>query len=232
MALTLLQVFGGEGGSLPLLLTVAGFILVILEAFAPGAHFIVLGVALLLAGLLGLALGSLATPLVLAGLVFGIGAVTLFAYRELDLYGGKGAGQTSNSDDLAGKIGRVTERVTEREGEVKLQNAGFNPYYRARSLGREIAEGEEVIVVDPGGGNVVTVQSVEADHRDDIDRELARERAGADEPSDDVATDGATVDDTATTDDRGQTESTPDDIDTDETDAKSVERDAERESTG
>jgi len=230
MALTLLQVFGGEGGSLPLLLTVAGFILVILEAFAPGAHFIVLGVALLLAGLLGLALGSLATPLVLAGLVFGIGAVTLFAYRELDLYGGKGAGQTSDSDDLAGKTGRVTERVTERGGEVKLQNAGFNPYYRARSLSREIAEGEEVIVVDPGGGNVVTVQSVEEDHRDDIDRELARERA--DDPSDDVATDGATVDDTAMADDLGETESARDDTDTEDTDAKTVERDAERERTG
>ncbi|WP_135819955.1 NfeD family protein [Halostella litorea] len=206
MALTLLQLLG-DGGSLPLLLTVAGFALVILEAFAPGAHFIVLGVALLVAGLLGLALGSLATPLVLAGLVFGVGAVTLFVYREFDFYGGKEAGRTSDSDSLSGKVGRVTARVTETGGEVKLQDAGFNPYYQARSLDGEIAEGEEVIVVDPGGGNVVTVQSLEADHRDDIDRELARERS---DPAERTAPDGngqdaadadgdtGTVDDTAT----------------------------------
>jgi len=186
MAPTLLQILG-DGGSLPLLLTIAGFVLVILEAFAPGAHFIVIGVALLLAGLIGLALGGLATPLVLAGLVFGIGAVTLFIYREFDFYGGKESGRTSDSDSLSGKVGRVTERVTETDGQVKLEDAGFNPYYQARSLDGEIPEGEEVIVVDPGGGNVVTVQSLEADHRDDIDRELARERT---DPAERAAPDG------------------------------------------
>ncbi|WP_323191949.1 NfeD family protein [Halostella sp. PRR32] len=226
MAPTLLQVLGGEG-SLPLLLTVAGFILVIMEAFAPGAHFIVLGVALLLAGLLGLALGSLASPLVLAGLVFAIGAVSLFVYREFDFYGGKGAGQTSDSDDLAGKTGRVTERVTETGGEVKLKNAGFNPYYRARSLDGDIDEGEEVIVVDPGGGNVVTVQSVETDQRDNIDRELARERAGESDSPDDASTSGDAGDGAI-----GDDAPADDDTDLDGSDTDSIETDAERESTG
>ncbi|ELZ92766.1 NfeD-like protein [Haloferax sulfurifontis ATCC BAA-897] len=36
--------------------------------------------------------------------------------------------------------------------------------------------GSEVIVVDPGGGNVVTVEGV-GPGEDEIDRELARERA-------------------------------------------------------
>jgi membrane protein implicated in regulation of membrane protease activity len=224
MALTLLQILGGDGSGLPLLLTIAGFVLVILEAFAPGAHFIVLGVALLVAGLIGLALGGLATPLVLAGLVFGVGAVTLFVYREFDFYGGTEAGRTSDSDSLSGKTGRVTDRVTSTGGEVKLQDAGFNPYYQARSLDGEIPEGEEVIVVDPGGGNVVTVQSLEADHRDDIDRELARER---DDPSERAATDGdGSADDVDVTADAATgTDPTVDDGDAGE------EHDTEREST-
>ena len=176
MASTLLQVMG-DLLSLPFLLTVSGLLLVILEALAPGAHFIVLGVALLAAGLVGLALGSLATPFVLAGLVLVAGLVTLFVYREFDFYGGTESGRTSDSSSLSGKTGRVTERITATDGEVKLEEGGFNPYFRARSVDGEIAEGEEVIVIDPGGGNVVTVQSLDADHRDEIDRELARERS-------------------------------------------------------
>jgi hypothetical protein len=72
-------------------------------------------------------------------------------------------------------MARVTERVTPTEGEVKLDDGGFNPYYSARSIDGEIAEGTRVMVVDPGGGNVVTVESVDTD-TDEIDRELARER--------------------------------------------------------
>jgi hypothetical protein len=58
---------------------------------------------------------------------------------------------------------------------VKLDSGGFNPFYSARSVDGEIPEGAEVIVVDPGGGNVVTVESLDGGF-DDIDRELARER--------------------------------------------------------
>jgi hypothetical protein len=38
----------------------------------------------------------------------------------------------------------------------------------------EIAQGTEVIVIDPGGGNVVTVEAID-EIADDIDRELAEE---------------------------------------------------------
>jgi len=80
---------------------------------------------------------------------------------------------------------------------VKLEDGGFNPYFRAHSVDGEIAEGEEVIVVDPGGGNVVTVQSLDADHRDEIDRELARERTDPGKRSDGAAgTDEAVETDT------------------------------------
>jgi membrane protein implicated in regulation of membrane protease activity len=168
----------GLGLPLSLVLLLAGTGLIVAEALAPGAHFIVLGVALLVAGLVGVllppSLGALSV-FILAAVVLLAGALSLYAYREFDFYGGRGSGQTSDSDALRGKSGRVTERVTENEGEVKLEAGGFNPYYRARTTSGVIEEGEEVIVVDPGGGNVVTVESLSAVD-DPIDRELARER--------------------------------------------------------
>ena len=167
------------GYSVPFLLVLLGTALMILEAFAPGAHFVVVGIALLAAGLAGLVLGPIlptaALPIVLAAVVVAAGGVSLYAYRQFDLYGGKGTRQTSDSQSLRGKTGRVTERVTRSDGEVKLDSGGFNPYYQARALDGEIEEGTEVMVVDPGGGNVITVESTEG-LEDDIDRELARER--------------------------------------------------------
>lgn len=167
------------GQSLSLLLVIVGIGLIVAEALAPGAHFIVLGVALLFAGLIGVLLGSVvpaaASPIVLSILVLGIGALALYAYRNLDIYGGKGAGRTSNSDSLRNATGRVTERVTPTNGQVKLDNGGFNPMYAARSVRDEIPAGTEIIVVDPGGGNVVTVESLEG-IEDSIDRELAAGR--------------------------------------------------------
>lgn len=167
---------------LPLLLVIAGLGLMGAEALAPGAHFVILGVALLVAGLVGLLLGTVLGPLllaaVLAGVVLASGAGALYAYREFDLYGGKGAGKTSDSAALKGKTGIATERVTGTSGEVKLDGGGFNPYYAARSLDAEIPEGESVMVVDPGGGNVVTVESLSL-VEDDIDRALARGRERA-----------------------------------------------------
>lgn len=171
--------------SLPLLLLVAGAGIAILEAVVPGAHFIVLGLALFVAGLLGVLLPSVfGGPLALAAIVLIVGGASLYAYRELELYTGTGSGRTRDSDSLRGRTGRVTERVTETEGQVKLDGGGFNPYYEARSIAGAIPEGQEVVVVDPGGGNVLTVESLEGGV-DDIDRELAADRAEA--PSTPVA---------------------------------------------
>jgi membrane protein implicated in regulation of membrane protease activity len=177
------SVLGWIGENLPLFLLLAGAGLTIAEAFAPGAHFIVLGVALLVAGLVGLLLPAglgVVAPAILAAVVLGAGAATFYAYRQFDFYGGKGTEQTSDSDSLRGSMGRVTERVTPESGEVKLDEGGFNPYYRARSVDGEIPEGTEVMVVDPGGGNVVTVESVSG--LDEIDRQLERGRAGGEPP--------------------------------------------------
>ncbi|MEF8781421.1 MAG: NfeD family protein [Haloferacaceae archaeon] len=165
-------------GTLPLLLVTAGLLISMAEALAPGANFIVVGIALLGAGMVGLALGPLASPIVLGLLVLLFGSVAFYGYRELDIYGGKGQAQTSDSDSLKGQTGRVTETVTPTGGQVKLDAGGFNPNYSARSVGGEIPEGTEVMVIDPGGGNVVTVESLEV-LEDEIDRELERGREAA-----------------------------------------------------
>ncbi len=163
--------------TLPLVLTVGGVALCIAEAIAPGAHFIVLGVALLLAGLFGLAFPALAGPLALAALVGVIGAVTLYGYRRFDFYGGDSDATTKDSHDLEGKEGVVTEAVTPSSGQVRLHDGGFDPTYSARTVDGEIPEGSEIMVVDAGGGSVLTVESV--DGIDEIDRELAAGRRAA-----------------------------------------------------
>ncbi|NIB98706.1 NfeD family protein [Halobacterium sp. R2-5] len=165
------------GQSLSFLLVVVGTTLCIMEALAPGAHLIVLGVALLAAGLIGLFVPAAATPFVLAGLVLAFGLASLYLYRNYELYQGTGRGQTRDSEDLRGSRGYVTEEVTPREGRIKLQSGGFDSSYSARTISGTIPEGEDVVVVDPGGGNVVTVEAV--DGLDDIDRELEQELTDA-----------------------------------------------------
>ncbi|MFT4882001.1 MAG: hypothetical protein ACI9HI_002021 [Salinirussus sp.] len=170
---------------LPTILLLVGTGLIVAEAFAPGAHFFVAGVSLFAAGLVGFvlppALGIL-NVLILAAVVLGAGAATLYGYQQFDIRTGAGVDQTSDSDSLRGQSGRVTERVSPTEGRVKLEDGGFNPNYQARSIDGDIPEGTEVMVLDPGGGNVLTVEAVES-IADDIDRELARDRQATAEES-------------------------------------------------
>lgn len=167
------------GQSLPLVLLILGVVLAIAEAIAPGAHLIVLGVALIVAGLVGLALGPILGSVLLAAVlaltILLTGGIALFAYRELDIYGGKGIARTMDSSSLRGSTGRVTEPVSPTAGQIKLDGGGFNPHYQARCISGEIPVGAEVVVVDPGGGNVLTVESLEAGE-DEIDRQLAMGR--------------------------------------------------------
>lgn len=162
-------------GNVPVFLLALGLVLMALEALSPGAHLIVIGVALAGAGLVGLVFPPAADVLVLAGLTLVIGAGATWVYREFDIYGGAGSGRTSDSSSLAAATGYVTETVTPRGGEVKLDSGGFSPYYSAESTGDTIEEGERIIVLDPGGGNVLTVEAFSSIEADEIDRELARE---------------------------------------------------------
>ncbi|GAA0653402.1 NfeD family protein [Salarchaeum japonicum] len=161
--------------TLPLLLVIGGVALMVMEAFAPGAHFVVIGTALTVAGVLGILLPTVfAAPIALAVVVLVVGGVSLWVYRHFDIYEGTDEGQTEGSAGLRGKTGYVVERVTERDGRVKIEGGGFSSRYAARTRNGAIEEGTEIIVTDPGGGNVLTVEPL--DGRDDIDRELERER--------------------------------------------------------
>jgi len=165
------------GVSLSLLLFLAGAALIAAEALAPGANFIVLGIALFVAGLVGFllppGLGILA-PLILAVVVLVTSAVSYWGYQKIDI-GAPGRAQTLSSSSLQGQFGTATERVTKTAGQVKLDDGGFNPYYEARSSGDPIEPGSEVLVVDPGGGNVLEVEAVDATSGT-IDRALERDR--------------------------------------------------------
>ena len=168
-------------GNVPLLLLSVGLVLMVLEAISPGAHLIVVGVALVGAGLIGALVPFPLSPLVLAALTLLIGLAAAYVYHEFDFYGGKGTAQTSDSNSLAGTTGYATETITNRSGEVKLDEGGFAPYYSARTTSGTIEEGEEIIVIDPGGGNVLTVESLGAIGEDEIDRALAEEAASGGE---------------------------------------------------
>jgi len=160
--------------TLPLLLVIGGVALMVMEAFAPGAHFVVIGTALLVAGIAGLLFAPLAAPIALAVIVLVGGGISLWVYRHFDIYEGTDEGKTEGSDSLRGKTGYVVERVTERDGRVKIEGGGFSSRYAARTTTGDIEEGTDIIVTDPGGGNVLTVEAL--DGRDDIDRELDRGR--------------------------------------------------------
>jgi membrane protein implicated in regulation of membrane protease activity len=154
---------GVIGETLAILLLLGGAGLLAIEAIAPGSQSGVAGIGMLTAGIVGILLPAdlgIWGPVVLALLVLGVTIGTLVAYRQLDIYGGEGAAETINSESLDGMVGTVTERVTPMEGQIKLSDAGFNPYFEARTDGEDIDVGTEVVVVDPGGGNVVAVEPV------------------------------------------------------------------------
>ncbi|ARS90287.1 NfeD family protein [Natrarchaeobaculum aegyptiacum] len=191
-------------GNVPLLLLSVGLVLMALEAISPGANFVVVGVALVGAGLLGVFL-PITSPFILAGLALGIGLVAAYIYHEFDFYGGKGTAQTKDSSSLAGATGYATRTITSRDGEVKLDEGGFAPYYSARTSGDSIEEGEEIIVLDPGGGNVLTVESLDAIADDEIDRALARDaqsRARRESEADETEPVGEAESDSRPLDDR------------------------------
>lgn len=148
------------GIELALVIVLFGLVLIGLEALAPGANFIVIGVALVAAGAVGLAFPPLGSPLALAGLILLFGSIALIIYQELDIYGGKGQAQTKDSSSLVGRTGYVTQRIDQTSGEIKLENGGFDPHYKARTKTGAIEVGERAVVVDPGGGNVVTVEPI------------------------------------------------------------------------
>lgn len=53
-------------------------------------------------------------------------------------------------------------RVDEFRDAIELEHGGLGPSDTPRAISGVVEEGEEVIVVEPGGDNVVTVESLAA----------------------------------------------------------------------
>jgi len=219
------------GLGLPLLLLLAGTAMMLAEAVIPGAQFVVVGVALFFSGLVGVLLGGPFSSIVaLTLMTVAFGTFAYFAFREMDLYNGPDHGKTSDSDDLSGETAVVTETITATGGAVRLTSGGgFDPNYRARSEHGEIEEGEEVIVTDPGGGNVLTVMSVDAVREDSIDRQLARGREREADDGDSESPSGSAVDDAAAADARSRDDSASSGAESSSRDGEGSETETETE---
>ncbi|MCX2819030.1 NfeD family protein [Haladaptatus sp. F3-133] len=155
-----------SGTELSLIFAFVGLFLLMGEALVPGGTLMVLGVGVMVAGVTGQVFGfdGLLPLTVLTGVY---GTIAFAGFKRFDFYGDRGE-QTSGAESLRGETGVVEQTVTSQEGEVKLDSGGFDPFFMARSAtGDEIPEGERVRVVDPGGGNVVQVESVSDDEGGD-----------------------------------------------------------------
>lgn len=166
------------GLSLNLIILLMGSLLVIAEAIIPGAQFIVIGVSLLVTGVIGFIIPAVGSSIPLLLLVFTIVSIlTFLGYSRLNIYEGEGGViETTDSDSLEGTEGVVTETVTQTQGKVDLNKTGFATEFQARSeFDDQIEEGTNIIVVDGGGGSIVTVQPFSNTQADEIDRELNKE---------------------------------------------------------
>lgn len=133
-------------------------------------NLLLVGLVVSIAGVIGMLLGPYSTPLVLGALIPIVGFVVFYVYRFVRFPLSERPDQTSSARSLVGEGGFVTERVTPRDGAIKLDGGGFDPHYRCRTEGGTIEVGERAVVVAPGGGNVLTVAPEGSVDPDDLPR--------------------------------------------------------------
>lgn len=135
---------------------VIGILLTMTGAFGD-PNLVIVGIAISITGIVGMFLGPYSTPVVLGAMIPIVGFLLYYLYRHVEFSSTERPEQTSNAQTLRGTTGRVTTAVTPRDGEVDLDRPGFHGRYRARSTEGRLEKGTRVVVVDPGGGNVLTV---------------------------------------------------------------------------
>lgn len=140
---------------------VIGLLLTMTGAFGE-PNLMIVGLAVTIAALIGMLLGPYSTPIVLGALIPLVGFLLYYVYRFLEFPRSRGPQQTSSASSLLGASGLILETATPRGGSIELDGGGFDPHYRCRTTGATIPEGERAVVVDPGGGNVLTVVPEEA----------------------------------------------------------------------
>lgn len=147
---------------------VIGILITMTGAFGE-PNMVVVGIAVSLVGVIGMALGPYSTPIVLGALVPVVGFVLFYLYRFVEFPRSTAPKQTTNVDHLRGRVGRVTEAVTPHGGEIVLRGGGFDPHFRCRTREGTIPEGDHAVVVDPGGGNVLVVAPEGTVDEDDLE---------------------------------------------------------------
>lgn len=152
------------GLNLAHLFVIIGCLLVISEAFIPGADMMVFGTALLIGGLVGMQTG-LGAPLTPANVLYLTiisviaGGITFYFYRTYLRGQGEGS-ETTTAEDLKDKEGTTVNKVTRSSGRIHL-DAGSRSEYQARSVVGDIEPQTDVVVVDPGGGTILKVRPTE-----------------------------------------------------------------------
>ncbi len=120
-------------------------------------NLVIVGLVVSIAGLIGILVQPDSTLLVLAASIPVIGFLLFYIYRYVEFPRSRAPAQTSSAASLVGRRGKITMEATPRTGEITIQRGGFDPHYRCRTESGTIPEGEEAVVISPGGGNVLTV---------------------------------------------------------------------------
>ncbi len=156
---------------LAFLLLVLGILITMTGAFGE-PNLVLVGLVISIAGVLGLLLGEYSTPIVLGGLVPTVGFVLYYIYRYVQFPRSERVEQTSSAASLVGESGTLLSAADPRGGRVKLDGTGFTSEYPCRTRSETLAEGTDVVVIDPGGGNVLTVAAA-----DEVDATALRQGA-------------------------------------------------------
>lgn len=143
---------------LPWILIAAGVVFLLVEAVSPGFFLAVPGTALVVLGVLAFfAYDLLATPFGIIAAVAGAAAaavVTIFVYRKVSP---DKKPETISKDTIVGKRGHVTSAVDAESisGKVEIDGA----LWSAKSTGKEIPAGADVVVVSAEGVHVIVEEA-------------------------------------------------------------------------
>jgi len=143
---------------LSLFMIIAGVIMLLAEAAAPGNFLVVPATVLLLLGFIGLAFPSILfswySPLLAVLILIPTTLLTIKLYQRL---APPAPPQTVVASSLIGRTGVVVTKVTpdNLKGKVKIEN----DIWSASSVGREIPVGTKVIVTSSEGVHVVVSET-------------------------------------------------------------------------
>lgn len=147
-----------SGISIGIAAVVIGMLMIMSIVVLPVDEIVVGGMGLTLAGIIATIIPFLNNPLAVANMTVAFTILSYYLYEKSNIKAGGVNENTSDSGDLIGKTGTVVETIpASGTGTVKLDSGGFSRYTAKAEANVRIEEGENVRVMDPGGGNIVSV---------------------------------------------------------------------------